>query len=123
MELEEKKRRLVSAKRVFKKLARFYLNKRTPPDPEHVRELWEYKDILDLKTVFTWRDEVGIRRGVLYEDGKVEFEEWPNPPHEDIIDNFENIFKGQFLFPWLNPRVPTFKGKHTQGKNTLLFED
>jgi len=23
-----------------------------------------------LKTAFTWRDEVGIRRGVLYEDGK-----------------------------------------------------
>jgi hypothetical protein len=116
MELEEKKRRLVSPKRVFKKLARSYLNKRAPPDPKHMRELWEYKDILDLNTVFTWRDEVGIRRGVLYEDGKIEFEEWPNPPHVDIIDIFENIFKWQFLFPWLNPRAPTFNGKHNQGK-------
>ena len=86
-------------KRIFKKLARSYLKKRTRPDPESVRELWEYKDILELKTVFTWRDEVGIRRGVLYEDGKVEFEEWLLPPYENIVDVFETIFRRQFVFP------------------------
>ena len=101
-EFEEKKQRLVSAERLFKKLARSYLKKRAPPDPESMRELWEYKDVLDLMTVFTWRNEVGIRRGVLYEDGKVEFEEWPLPPHEDIIDIFENVFKRQFVSPWPN---------------------
>jgi hypothetical protein len=59
-----------------------------------MRELWEYRDILDLQTVFTWPDEVGIRKGVLYEDGKVEFEEWSLPPHENVIDVFETMFKG-----------------------------
>ena len=122
-EFEEKKQRLVSAKRLFKKLARSYLKKRAPPDPESMRELWEYKDILDLKTVFTWRDEVGIRRGVLYEDGKIEFEEWPLPPHEDIIDLFEIIFRRQFISPWPSDLNPTFDGIHSQGEDTLFLED
>ena len=116
--MKEQKQRLTAAKKLFKKLARSYLDKRAPPDPENVRELWEYKDVLDLKTVFTWRDEVGIRSGVLYEDGKVEFDKWPVPPHEDIIDIFENFFKLQFVLPWMsqNNRIPPFKGKHNQGK-------
>ena len=120
IQLEERKQSLASAKRLFKRLARSYLNKRAPPDPERVRELWKYKDILDLETVFTWRDEVGIRRGVLYEDGIVEFEQWPVAPHEEIVDVFENIFKGIFVFPWLNPRNPTFDGKRSSGKTTLM---
>jgi len=62
-----------------------------------------------------WRDEAGIRRGVLSEDGKVESEEWPVRPHEDIIDIFENIFKSQFVFLWMNPRNPTFEGKKGTG--------
>jgi hypothetical protein len=66
---------LASAKKIFKKLGKSYLNQRAPPDFERVKELWEYKDVLDLKTVFNWRDEAGIREGVLYDDGKVEFEE------------------------------------------------
>ena len=104
-------------------MARSYLDKRAPPDPEHVRELWEYKDILDLKMVFAWRNEVGIRRGVLYEDGKVEFEEWPNPPHEDIIEIFESMFRRQFMDPWHSYLNPTFLEKHSQGKDTLFLED
>ena len=97
--------------------------KRAPPDPESVRELWEYKDVLDLMTVFTWRDEVGIKRGVLYEDGKVEFEEWPAPPHEYIIDLFEIVFRRQFVSPWPNDLNPTFDGTHTQGEDTLFLEE
>jgi hypothetical protein len=118
-ELKGQKQRLTAAKKIFKKLTRSYLDKRAPPDPESMRELWEYKDVLDLKTVFTWRDEVGIRRGVLYENGKIEFDKWPVPPHEDIFDIFENVFKRQFVLPWMNQnnRIPTFRGKHNQGKN------
>lgn len=72
---------------------------------------------MDLKSVLTWRDELGIRRGVLFEDGKIEFEKWPVAPHDDIIDIFENVFKRQFVMPWMTPnnRVPTFRGKHNQG--------
>ena len=98
---------------------------RLPPHQDQMRELWKYKDVLDLETVLTWRDEVGIRRGVLYNDGKLEFEEWPRPPHEDVIDIFENNFKMQFVFPWMNPNnlIPTFEGKHNQGKDTLFLEE
>ena len=60
---------------------------------------------------------------MLYEDGKVEFEEWPNPPHEDIIDVFERVFRRQFVNPWPNDLDPTFLGKHNQGEETLFLED
>src|SRR5438045_9559586 len=69
MELEEKKKRIASAKRIFKNLARSYLDERAPPDRNSVRELWKYKDILDLTTVFGWRDELDIRRVGLFEHG------------------------------------------------------
>ena len=121
--MEGKKQQLASAKHLFKKLARSYLKKRAPPDLENVRELWNYKDVLDLRTVFTWRDEVGLKRGVLYEDGKIEFEEWPVRPHEQITDFFATIFKAQFVFPWWNPMNPTFDGMGSSGKNTLILED
>ena len=85
--------------------------------------LWEYKDVLDLRTVLTWRDEVGIRRGVLYEDGKVEFEEWPLPPHESIIDLFEIIFRRQFVSPWPNDLNTTFDGTHNQGEDAIFLEN
>ena len=120
IELEEQKQRLASAKRLFKRLARSYLKKRAPPDTGSVKGLWEYKDVLDLETVFSWRDEAGIKRGVLYEDGKVEFEEWPIRPHEQIADHFENVFKAQFVFgPWLNLRNPTFVGNRSSGKRPI----
>ena len=79
---------------------------------------------MDLKTVFSWRDEVGVKRGVFYEDGKIEFEEWPVPPHEDIIDTFENVFKGQFVHPWINPNNwdPPFRGLHNQGNYLCSLE-
>jgi len=123
MELQDYKQRLAAAKRVFKQLARSYVDKRLPPHQDQMRELWKYKDVLDLETVLTWRDEVGIRRGVLYDDGKVEFEEWPRPPHEDVIDIFENNFKMQFVFPWMNPNnlISTFEGIHNQGKRHTSF--
>ena len=96
---------------------------RAPPDAESVKELWEYQDVLDLKTVFTWCNEVGIKRGVLYEDGKVEFDEWPLPPHEYIIDLFEIIFRRQFISLWPNDLNPTFDGIHSQGEDTLFLEN
>jgi len=78
-------------------------------------------DLKTVKTVLAWRDEVGVRRGILYEDGKVEFEEWSVRPHEAVIDIFENIFKSQFVCCCMNPRNPTFEGKHNQGKNTPFW--
>ena len=70
--------------------------------------------MLDLKTVFTWCDEVGVRRGVLYEDGKIEFDKWPAPPHDDIVDLF---LRRQCVNAWPSVENPTFSGKHNQGED------
>jgi hypothetical protein len=123
-DVEYHKERLAAARRAFKKLARYYRDNMTPPDEEHMRELWQYEDELDLESVLRWRDEVGLKRGVLFENGKVEFDEWPRAPHEDLIDLFENMFKLQFVFPWLDPnnQIPPFYGKHNQGNYTLSLE-
>ena len=50
---------------------------------------------------------------------KVEFEKWPTPPHEDIIEVFEAMFRFQFYKPWsiLNNLTPVFEGTHAQGKD------
>ena len=72
---------------------------------------------LDLVSVLRWRDEVGLRRGVLYDEGKVEFEQWPVPPYEYLIDIFENIFRRQLVFPWMNGNLNslTLHGTHSKG--------
>ena len=56
MKTEDHKQRLAAVKRLFRKLARVYVDKRLPPHLEQIGELWKYKDVLDLKTVLTWRD-------------------------------------------------------------------
>jgi hypothetical protein len=40
----------------------------------------EFSDLLDLRTVLKWRDETGIECGVLFENGKIGFDEWLVPP-------------------------------------------
>ena len=110
--------RLSKAKRIFKRLARLYLDKRQPPAENEVKELWEFSDLLDLRTVLKWRDEEGIKRGLLFENGRIEFDKWPTPPHEGLIDLFENIFKSQFVYQWITAidYQPNFDGKRAQGK-------
>ena len=83
-----------------------------------MKELWEFSDLLDLRTVLKWRDEAGIKHGILFENGKIEFDKWTIPPHEDSIDLFENMFKSQFMNQWITAHdyCPNFDGKHTQGK-------
>jgi hypothetical protein len=88
-----------------------------------VRELWEYNYALDLKTVFTWRDEVGVKRGVLYEDGKVEFDKWPVPPHEDIIDIFENFVVHNLRIFVTNNQMPRRKRKKQAESDGLIVQD
>lgn len=63
VDLQDHKQQLAAAKRAFKKLARSYVDKSLPPHHDQMRELWKYKDVLDLETILTWRNEVGLRRG------------------------------------------------------------
>ena len=110
--------RLSKAKRLFKRLGKLYLDKRQPPPENEVKELWEFSDLLDLRTVLKWRDEAGIKSGILFEDGKIEFDKWPIPPHEELIDMFENTFKSQFVYRWITAYdyQPNFVGKRSQGR-------
>jgi len=110
--------RLSKAKRIFKSLAKLYLDKRQPPAENEMKVLWEFSDLLELTMVLKWRDEAGIKRGILFENGKIEFDKWTIPPHEDLIELFENMFKSQFMNQWITAHdyCPNFDGKHMQGK-------
>jgi hypothetical protein len=117
--------KLSKARHIFKRLARFYLDKRKSPAENEVKELWEFSDLLDLRMVLKWRDEAGIKRGILFENGKIEFDEWPIPPHESLIELFENMFKYQFINPWITTSnyCPNFDGKRSQGKKHFSFKN
>lgn len=65
----------------------------------------------------------GIKYGILFENGKIEFDKWRTPPHYNLIDLFENIFKYQFVYPWITASdwQPNFDGIRSQGKKLFLF--
>lgn len=76
----------------------------------------EFSDLLDLRTVLKWRDGTCIKCGDVFENGKIEFDEWQVPPHGAFIDLFENIFKYQFVSPWITAYYyqPNFHGRQSQ---------
>jgi Nucleoporin autopeptidase len=51
---ETDKHQLVSARRLFRKLAKEYLEQRKPPSSEELINLWHYDDIIDIKTFIKW---------------------------------------------------------------------
>jgi hypothetical protein len=54
--------------------------------------LWRMREYIDFEDIVVWRDEVGVKKGVVYDEGKVRFNEWPFPPHEAIVDTFNSQF-------------------------------
>lgn len=50
---------------------------------------------VDVEDIIAWRDEVGLKKGVVCDDGKVIFNEWPVPPHEQIVSEFNTQFVAQ----------------------------
>ena len=117
----EPKRR-ATAKRLFKNLARRYLQQRHPPPKEDVEQLWQFSDIIQLRDVVQWKDEAGVKRGILFHEGKIEFDKYPIPPHDDLIDVFNRMFLSQMVFPYINtPASPdVFLGLGTTGNEILL---
>jgi hypothetical protein len=60
-------------KALFKKLCRRYMKRHTPPADKEMALLWRMRECVDAEDIKAWRDEIGIRKGVVCEDGKVIF--------------------------------------------------
>lgn len=70
-----------------------------------------------------WRDEIGLKKGVLFDDdGTITFVEWPFPPHENVVSEIISQFDRQFISPYSNqPGVyPTFESFGSTGNKPLL---
>ena len=106
----------IEIKALFKKLCRRYMKWKTPPADKEMEPLWRMRKYVDVEDIITWRDEVGVRKGVVCEDGKVIFETWPEPPHEDIVSEFNTQFVTQFSSIFSGtPHYPVFINKGTTG--------
>jgi hypothetical protein len=104
---------------LFKKLCRRYLKLRRPPPDKEMEPLWRMREYVDVENIRKWRDEIGVKKGVVCDDGKVIFDEWPDSPHEDIISEFNaqfiefaSIYRG-------TPHYPVFVNKGTSGIHLL----
>ena len=87
-----------------------------------MKALWEFSDFLDLTTVLKWREQL-VLNTEFYLRMEIEFDKWRTPPHYNLIDLFENIFKYQFVYPWITASdwQPNFDGIRSQGKKLFLF--
>jgi hypothetical protein len=107
-------------KLVFKKLCQRYLKLRRPPPDKEMQALWKMRNCVDVEDIRKWRDEVGVKTGVICDNGKVIFDQlWPDSPHEDIISEFNaqfiefaSIYRG-------TPHYPVFVNKGTSGIHLL----
>ena len=78
------------------------------------------REYVDVENIRKWRDEVGVKRGVVTDDGKVIFDQWIEPPHEEIIDDFNTQFVVQFATIYVGtPHHPVFRNKGASGIHLL----
>jgi hypothetical protein len=92
------------------------LKTQTPPTDKEMEPLWEMREHIDFEDIVVWRDEVGVKKGLVYENGRVLFNEWPVPPHENIIAEFNSQFDRQYVSPYAGTaHYPVFTNDGTQG--------
>jgi hypothetical protein len=78
--------------------------------------LWETSNFIDIEDIIAWRDDVGVRKGVIVDNGRVIFTEYPSPPHEPIIAEFNNQFCLQFIgLHHGTPQYPIFTNMGSTG--------
>jgi hypothetical protein len=92
---------------------------RCPPPDEEMERLWQMREYVDLDSIRKWRDEVGVKKGVMCDDGKVIFDEWPEPPHEQIISEFNSQFNEFASMYRGTPHYPVFFNDGTSGIHLL----
>ena len=89
--------------------------RRPPPDKE-MEPLWRMHEYVDIDNIRKWRDEIGVKKGVICDHGKVIFDEWPDAPHEQILSEFNTQFITQFSSIYLGtPLYPAFVNDGTSG--------
>jgi hypothetical protein len=77
---------------------------------------WRMREYVDFDDIVAWRDEVGVKKGVIYDEGKVLFTEWPAPPHEYIVSEFNSQFDRQYVSPYAGTaHYPVFTNAGTTG--------
>jgi hypothetical protein len=62
-------------KTLFKKLYRKYLKTQTPSIDKEIESLWEMREYIDFEDIIIWRDEVDVKKDLVYENGRVLFNE------------------------------------------------
>src|ERR1700737_4869632 len=73
------------AKKIFRRLAKQYIESHIPPTKLEVSKLTDLKEAYAWRDIIEWRDQMGIERGITFdEDGSIIFEEWPDIPHDQI---------------------------------------
>ena len=78
--------------------------------------LWKMQEHIEFEDIVAWRDEVGVRKGVVYENGRVLFNEWPVRPHEQIVNEFNSQFDRQYMSPYAGTaHYPLFRNDGTTG--------
>jgi len=78
------------------------------------------QEYVDVENIRKWRDEIGVKKGVICDDRKVIFDEWPEKPHEQIISDFNTQFIAQFASIYLGiPHYPVFVNDGTSGIHLL----
>ena len=92
------------------------MKRQTPPADKEMEPLWRMSEYVDVEDIITWRDEVGVRKGVVCEDGKVIFDEWPDRPYEQIVSECNMQFGSQFSLIFSGtPHYPVFINDGTTG--------
>ena len=106
-------------KKAFKGLCRMYMRLQRPPPAKEMETIWKFKKHIDFEDFVLGKEQVGIKRGVMFdEDGMIIFEEWPVRPHDQIIDEFNSQFVTQIKSIYTNtPHYPLWVNDGTTGSS------
>jgi hypothetical protein len=80
--------------------------------------------MFDWTDILRWCEEVGLSKGVVYNDntGTIEFWEVPLEPHQALIARFHDDFTTQMRTPWVGtPFDPVFKALLGTSKASQYF--
>ena len=109
--------RKANACELLRKLCKDYMQFKLPSRAD-MNTLHSYSDVLDLDSFLNITYEVGNITGVGLRNGKVFFESFAEPPHDDLVNAFNRIFDNQ-VNPGIIPRTP-FHSEGTKGKNSFV---
>jgi hypothetical protein len=92
------------------------MKRKTPPTNQEMEPLWKMQKYVEFEDIVAWRDEVGVRKGVVYENGRVLFNVWLVRPHEQIVNEFNAQCAAQYNFPYMGTaHYPVLINDGTQG--------